>query len=60
MTFTNPDFVRYAAAYGAQGARVEMINELIPTLERAFAAGGVHLISCRSTILKTNAYWSRN
>jgi acetolactate synthase-1/2/3 large subunit len=45
MTFTNPDFVRYAAAYGAQGARVEMINELIPTLERAFAAGGVHLIS---------------
>jgi acetolactate synthase-1/2/3 large subunit len=45
MTFTNPDFAKYAAAYGAHGARVENILELRPALENAFAAGGVHLIS---------------
>jgi acetolactate synthase-1/2/3 large subunit len=45
MTFENPDFVRYAESYGAQGARVERIGDLKSTLERAFAAGGVHLVT---------------
>jgi len=45
MTFGNPDFVKYAEAYGAKGTRVEVIGELIPTLERAFAQGGVHLVA---------------
>jgi acetolactate synthase-1/2/3 large subunit len=45
MTFANPDFVRYAESYGAQGSRVERISDLKPTLERAFAAGGVHLVA---------------
>jgi acetolactate synthase I/II/III large subunit len=45
MTFANPDFVRYAESYGAQGSRVERIGELKPTLERAFTGGGVHLVS---------------
>ncbi|HEY5758465.1 MAG TPA: acetolactate synthase large subunit [Steroidobacter sp.] len=45
MSFTNPDFAKYAAAYGAHGAHVENILELRPALENAFAAGGVHLIS---------------
>jgi acetolactate synthase I/II/III large subunit len=45
MTFENPDFVRYAESYGAQGSRVERVGDLKPTLERAFAAGGVHLVS---------------
>jgi acetolactate synthase-1/2/3 large subunit len=45
MTFNNPDFVRYAEAYGARGARVERIGDLVPTLERAFAEGGVQLIA---------------
>jgi acetolactate synthase-1/2/3 large subunit len=44
MTFNNPDFVRYAEAYGAQGTRVSEVGELRPTLEKAFARGGVHLI----------------
>src|SRR5580698_5592041 len=39
MTFENPDFVRYAEAYGARGSRVERIGDLIPALERAYAAG---------------------
>jgi acetolactate synthase I/II/III large subunit len=45
MTFGNPDFVRYAESYGANGSRVERIGELKSTLERAFSAGGVHLVT---------------
>jgi acetolactate synthase-1/2/3 large subunit len=45
LTFGNPDFVKYAEAYGARGARVESTDNLIPTLEAAFQAGGVHLVT---------------
>jgi acetolactate synthase-1/2/3 large subunit len=45
MTFGNPDFVKYAAAYGAHGKRVAAIGELAPSLESAFAAGGVHVVA---------------
>ncbi|MBS2016338.1 MAG: acetolactate synthase large subunit [Deltaproteobacteria bacterium] len=44
MTFGNPDFVKYAEAYGAKGTRVSDIAELVPTLEAAFTGGGVHLV----------------
>jgi len=45
MTFANPDFVKYAEAYGARGTRVAAASELRPALEAAFAGGGVHLLS---------------
>ena len=45
MTFNNPDFAKYAEAYGARGTRVEAIREFMPALERAFAEGGVHLVA---------------
>ena len=45
MTFGDPDFVAYARAYGAKGSRVESGDGLAPTLEAAFAGGGVHLVS---------------
>ncbi|TPL61398.1 acetolactate synthase large subunit [Mesorhizobium sp. B2-4-2] len=44
MTFGNPDFVKYAEAYGAKGTRVGAIAEFRPALEQAFAGGGVHLV----------------
>jgi acetolactate synthase-1/2/3 large subunit len=44
MTFGNPDFVRYAEAYGAKATRVSAAIELAPALETAFAGGGVHLV----------------
>jgi acetolactate synthase-1/2/3 large subunit len=44
LTFGNPDFVRYAESYGASGARVETADGLVPALEAAFRAGGVHLV----------------
>jgi acetolactate synthase-1/2/3 large subunit len=45
MRFGNPDFVTYARAYGVGGVRVESAAGLLPALEAAFAAGGIHLVS---------------
>jgi hypothetical protein len=45
MTFNNPDFVKYAEAYGAKGTRVSVIGQFRPTLEEAFRGGGVQLVA---------------
>lgn len=45
MTFGNPDFVEYAAAYGAQGHQIGSAEALAPTLRGAFQKGGVHLVA---------------
>jgi acetolactate synthase-1/2/3 large subunit len=45
LTFGNPDFVKYAESYGARGWRVQSTDDLIPRLEAAFKAGGVHLVA---------------
>jgi acetolactate synthase I/II/III large subunit len=45
MTFGNPEFVTYATSYGARGHRIGAVTELVPTLEAAFAEGGVHLLA---------------
>jgi acetolactate synthase-1/2/3 large subunit len=45
LTFGNPDFVKYAESYGAKGSRVDSADGLGPALEKAFAAGGIHLIA---------------
>jgi acetolactate synthase-1/2/3 large subunit len=47
MVFGNPDFVMFAEAHGAHGHRPESAKEFLPTLKRAFDAGGVHLIDLR-------------
>ena len=44
MTFGNPDFVKYAQAYGAKGSRVTATRDLLPAIRAAFDGGGVHLI----------------
>ncbi len=44
LEFRNPDFVQYARSYGAEGHRIAATAQLGPTLEKAFQAGGVHLI----------------
>lgn len=44
LDFGNPDFVAYAASYGAQGHRVESTEALLPRLRESLDAGGVHLI----------------
>ncbi len=44
LDYRNPDFVTYAQSYGAKGSRVTRTDDLRPTLERALAEGGVHLV----------------
>jgi acetolactate synthase I/II/III large subunit len=45
LSFNNPDFVKYAEAYGAKGWRIGATDALVPTLETAFREGGVHLVT---------------
>ena len=45
LTFGNPDFVKYADAYGATGSLVETTDQLASTLREAFDSGGVHLVT---------------
>jgi acetolactate synthase-1/2/3 large subunit len=45
LSFGNPDFVKYAEAYGAKGRRIESAEALAPTLEAAFREGGVQLVT---------------
>jgi len=44
LQFQNPDFVKYAESYGATAHRIERSADLVPTLDRAFEAGGVHVV----------------
>jgi acetolactate synthase-1/2/3 large subunit len=44
LNFGNPDFVRYAEAYGATGHRVSASGELPGMLVACREAGGVHVI----------------
>ncbi len=44
LTYGNPDFVRYAEAYGATGRRVESVDEVLPKVRDAIEAGGVQLV----------------
>jgi acetolactate synthase I/II/III large subunit len=45
LTFGNPDFVKYAESYGAKGWRIGAAQDLVPTLQAAFAEGGLHLVA---------------
>lgn len=44
LQFSNPDFVAYAAAYGAHGVRVQRAGELLPVLTACLEAPGVHVV----------------
>ena len=44
LDFTNPDFVKYAESYGANGHRISDSDQLVALLEKCHADGGVHLI----------------
>ena len=44
LDFGNPDFVKYAESYGANGHRVSSAADLVSMLEQAHRDGGVHVI----------------
>lgn len=46
LQFGNPDFVRYAESYGANGYRVDSTADLAPLLSDCLNRPGVHVIDC--------------
>ena len=46
LTYGNPDFVKYAESYGANGYRVGSAAELPQVLEKCLNTPGVNLIDC--------------
>jgi len=46
IDFCNPDFVKYAEAFGARGYRVEAADQLLPILKEAMESNEVCLIDC--------------
>jgi Thiamine pyrophosphate-requiring enzymes [acetolactate synthase, pyruvate dehydrogenase (cytochrome), glyoxylate carboligase, phosphonopyruvate decarboxylase] len=46
LEYGNPDFVRYAESYGAQGHRVESAEEFAPLVRKCLDTPGVHVIDC--------------
>ncbi|MBH3403426.1 acetolactate synthase large subunit [Pseudomonas glycinae] len=46
LKYGNPDFVKYAQAYGASGHRVKSADHLLPLLEHCIKTPGVHVIDC--------------
>lgn len=46
LDYGNPDFVRYAESYGAQGHRVESAAAFAPLVQHCLDTPGVHVIDC--------------
>jgi acetolactate synthase I/II/III large subunit len=46
VKFGNPDIVKYAESFGANGYRINSAEELLPTLKAALEEDGVSLICC--------------
>lgn len=46
VKFGNPDIVKYAESFGANGYRINNADELLPTLRAALDDDGVSLIAC--------------
>ena len=44
LSFSNPDFVKYAESFGVRGYRVERAGDLAPLLETCLNQSGVSLI----------------
>ena len=44
--FKNPDFIQYAASFGAKGYRVTRAPDLVPILEQALADNTVAIVDC--------------
>ena len=46
VKFNNPDFVKYAEAFGATGYRITRAEDLLPTLSQALQQNTVTIIDC--------------
>jgi len=46
LSFSNPDFVKFAESFGIQGVRIGTVEELAPALMRGLSSPGIFLIDC--------------
>ncbi len=46
LQYGNPDFVKYAESYGAQGHRIDRTEDLAGILQICLQTDGVHVIDC--------------
>lgn len=46
LDYKNPDFIKYAESYGAQGHRIESDADFTETLKKCLDSDGVHVIDC--------------
>ena len=59
MDYGNPDFKKYAEAYGAVGIDIKSAKELVPALEKAFREKGPVLINCPIDYSENDAVLSK-
>jgi len=61
LDYTNPDFVKYAEAYGAKGHRIAQANDFAPKLKECLFAkeGGVHLIEVPISYAASNDFLNK-
>ncbi len=59
LSLGNPDFVKYAESYGAKGYLVESSDQLIPTLERAFAQDEPAIVECPIDYSENIEVWNK-
>ncbi len=55
----NPDFVKYAESYGANGYKVEKASDLKMLLDKCLHQGGVNIIECPITYMEDKEFGSK-
>ncbi|MBR9699099.1 acetolactate synthase large subunit [Candidatus Woesearchaeota archaeon] len=59
LDYGNPDFVKYAEAYGAKGLKVESADDLKNKLDEAFSHDGPVLIECPIDYSENVEVWNK-
>jgi len=62
LDYGNPDFIKYAEAYGAKGYRIQLVDELVPRLRQCLddPSGGIHLIEVPVNYAEGNLFLNKH
>ncbi len=60
LSFSNPDFVKFAESFGIQGVQINAASELLPVLRRGLAHPGIFLIDCPVDYSENNIVFSQD
>jgi len=59
LEFGNPDFVKYAEAYGAIGYKINKTDELLPAIKKGFKQKGPVIIECPIDYSENSTVWGK-